>query len=396
MNQHIDIQQVDQQQVDIPMNQPMAKKAKMAYFKYKPKTNITKDDMNYNPDPSPTIIHFLRPEKRFNILPQKAFHNIISIYADMLPVSCKGRAEYIEKHFPLSSPFAGMKPPFFLPIDTINTGWSKEKSIAIRRATICIMKHRFAFKKLLQHMRCRRLQRANKEDIFTGEECKYPVQIVSWAEKRVYTFEAYTIMKDITERLLHFDGFFEDPQSPRNPFTNIPLTQSQTISVWNSVSRAGIPVSSAFTLYRNSRFCIKAFIEENSIFLKLNSLRRTFNEAKSYDYTDRMLNFIEYCYNIESIECALYAFRNAITNYPNHHIIKKWSALCKKYYEPDILYIGNTATINRIKEAVLDDTYALLHLQRELVSLNIIVENIPHDPVIFDFLSSLDFSLVDV
>ena len=70
--------------------------------------------------------------------------------------------------------------------------------------------------------------------------------------------------------------------------------------------------------------------------------------------------------------------------------------MCKKYYEPDILYVGNTVTINRIKEAVLDETFALLHLHRELVSLNIIVENIPHDPVIFDFLNSLDFSLGDV
>jgi hypothetical protein len=141
---------------------------------------------------------------------------------------------------------------------------------------------------------------------------------------------------------------------------------------------------------------MKKFIEQNMTFLKLNSLRRTFNEAKGYDYRDRMLDFIEYCYNAETMDCSLYAFKNALTNYPNHHVIKKWANLCERYYEPEILYPGNTSTINRIKEAVLDDTYFILHLQRELVSLNAIVENIPHDPVIFGMLGSLDFLYGDV
>ena len=291
----------------------------------------------------------------------------------------------------MSSPFAGVPIYFNLPMPPISTGWSKEKSIEMRRAVGYIMRHRFAFKKLLTNMRFKRLQKANEEDIVTGEAPKYPVQIVSWSEKRVYMFEAYTLMKDITERLLHHDGFFEDPQHPRNPFTNITLTQSQIISVWNSVSRAGIPVSSAFTLFRNSRFNMRKFIEENSTFLKLNSLRKTFKEAKSYDYTDRMLDFIEYSYNAESIDCSIQAFRNAITNYPNHHLIKKWAVLCEKYYEPDILYHGNNVKIHLMKEIVLDETYNLLHLQRELVSLNTILENIPHDPIIFGLFGSLDF-----
>ena len=343
------------------------------------------------PDPSPIIAHFLRPEKRFNILPTHALQYLISIYADILPLNYTNRHNYIQKHFPMSSPFAGITPYFNLPMAPISTGWSKDKSIEMRRAVGYIMRHRFAFKKLLNHMRFKRLQRANEDDIVTGEVPKHSVQIVSWTEKRVYTFEAYTLMKDITERLLHHDGFFEDPQSPRNPFTNIPLTQYQIISAWNSISRAGIPVSSAFTLFRNSRFNMKKFMEENTTFLKLNSLRKTFKDAKSYDYTDRMLDFIEYCYNSESIDCSINAFRNAMTNYPNHHVIKKWAALCEKYYEPDILYPGNNPRIHIIKETILDETYNLLHLQRELVSLSMIVENIEHDPIIFGLFGSLDF-----
>jgi hypothetical protein len=375
----------------------MAKKARTSFSKEKAKAKAKGQAIQaiptipVIPDPSPPITHFLRPEKRFNILPTTATNHLISMYADIFPMNYTRRHYYIQKHFPMTSPFAGVQLYFNLPVDPISTGWSKEKSIAIRKALAYIMRHRFAFKKLLNHIRFKRLQKANEEDIVTGEVPKYPVHIVSWSEKRVYTFEAYTLMKDITERLLHHDGLFEDPQTPRNPFTNIPLTQSQTISIWNSVSRAGIPVSSAFTLFRNSRFLMNKFMEQNTTFLKLNSLRKTFKEARSYDYTDRLLDFIDYSYNAESIDCSINAFRNALTNYPNHHLIKKWAALCEKYYEPDILYAGNNPKIHLMKERVLDETYSLLHLQRELISLNTIVENIPHDPVIFGLMGSLDF-----
>jgi hypothetical protein len=372
----------------------MAKKGRTSFSKAKAKEKEKAQAIPIAaplPDPSPPITHFLRPEKRFNILPTTATNHLISMYADIVPMNYTRRHYYIQKHFPMASPFAGATLYFNLPVDPISTGWSKEKSIAIRKAIAYIMRHRFAFKKLLNHIRFKRLQKANEEDIVTGEVPKCPVHIVSWAEKRVYTFEAYTIMKDITERLLHHDGLFEDPQTPRNPFTNIPLTQSQTISIWNSVSRAGIPVSSAFTLFRNSRYSMNKFMEQNTTFLKLNSLRKTFKEAKSYDYTDRLLDFIDYSYNAESIDCSITAFRNALINYPNHHLIKKWATLCEKYYEPDILYAGNSPKIHLMKELVLDETYSLLHLQRELISLNTIVENIPHDPVIFGLMGSLDF-----
>lgn len=372
---------------------PRAKKARLfsakekAKAKEKDKAILPLTVSVYLPDPSPHITHFLRPEKRFNILPTTALNYLIGMYADMMPLNYTRRHFYVQKHFPMNSPFVGTS-PFTLFLNPIHTGWSKEKSIAIRRAIVYIMRNRFAFKKLLNHMRSKRLQKANEEDIVTGEIPKHPVQIISWTEKRVYTFEAYTLMKDITERLLHHDGFFEDPQAPRNPFTNIPLTQSQIISVWNSISRAGIPVSSAFTLFRNSRYSMSKFIAENITFLKLNSLRKTFKEAKSYDYTDRILDFIEYCYNTETIDCSIQSFRNALRNYPNHHLIKKWSLLCQRYYEPEILYPGNNPIIHRMKEEILDETYHILHLQRELISLNTIVNG---DAVILAIIGSLDF-----
>jgi hypothetical protein len=347
-------------------------------------------------DPSPFFSHFFRPTKRFNILPQSVFHSLISVYADILPINYTRRYRYIQKHFPMNSPIAGIQSSFSLPIDPINTGWSKVKSIAIRKAHSRIMKCRMAFLKLLHHIRVRRLEKANVDDLLTGEPPKNPVNITVWNEMKVYIFEANTLMKDITERLLHNDGLFEYPQYPRNPFTNIPLTLSQMISVWNSISRASIPVSSAFALFRNSAYNMDRFIEENIIFLKLNSLRRTFKEAKSYDYTEKLLDFIEYSYHIESVTCSLISFQYALDTYPNHHIIRKWALLCEKYHSAEILHAGNPEKITKVKNAVLDDTSDILQLQRELITLRSIIENTSHTPEIIEAIDSLDFFLGDV
>lgn len=379
----------------------MDRKANKGKGKGKGKVLKKKKSVDTRPiDPSPYLIYIFRPEKRFNILPYTVFHRLISAYADMLPSNFTERYMYIERHFPITSPFAGIPtPPPLLsyPIDTINGSWSKDKSFAIRRANALIMKYRMAFRKLLHHMIFRKLAKANTEDLVTCEKPKKPVYITDWINRKIYIFEAQTLMKDITERLLHHDGFFEDTQEPRNPFTNLPLTYSQKISVWNSISVAGIPVSSAFTLFRHSRFLVKKFIYENIQFLRVNSLRKTLREANSFDYRERMIDFIEHCYSVESADCSVHSFIHALSKYPNHRLIKQWARLCEKYYECEIIHAGNPDKITLIKETVLDETYDLLHLQREIDSINRFIGNtVEAPPIIIEAIESLDFLYVDI
>jgi len=376
---------------------PLAKKAKVLKNKKKNKKHVKY--ISWPIDPSPQLIYVFRPERRFNILPYTMCHSLISAYADMLPENFTERFIYIKRHFPITSPFAGIPTPAPLivyPIDPINGSWSKEKSFAIREANTLIMKFRLLFRKLLHHMLFRRLVKANTDDLVTCERPKKPVYITDWVNRKVYVFEAQTLMKDITERLLHHDGFFEDTQEPRNPFTNLPLTYSQKISVWNSISLAGIPVSSAFTLFRNSRYTLKKFICENIQYLKLNSLRKTLREGNSFDYRERMMDFIEHCYSVESLDCSVHSFINALSKYPNHRLIKHWARLCEKYYESEIIHSGNPDKITLIKETVLDETYDILHLQREIDSINRCIRNTDDTTILIEAIESLDFLYVDI
>ena len=317
----------------------------------------------------PQTIVFIRAPSPFNILPDRYFHPVLQNTLDFLSLSMKERNEYIEKHFPLHSPFAGMPQFTIVPKDPYTSLWSKEKSLAIRRSVIKIMRYRFLFRKFLHKWRFSRIKLANTDDILTAEPPKKPVYIVDWARRQAHVFEAQTIMKDITARLQQHDGLFEAPQPPRNPFTNTPFTLAQIISVWNSISEAGIAVSSFFTLYRTARYSYLTFIEENNLYLRLNAHRKTFQEESCYDYKERMMDFIHLCYTAETLEYNAAAFSYILTNEPKNHVIQKWKALCEKYHEAEIIFWNNPKKADDIKEEVLDDTYDILSSQNYIVSL---------------------------
>jgi hypothetical protein len=336
---------------------------------------------NYTPSTLPIVLEkivFIRSPSPFNILPDRYFHPVLQNTLDFLPLGMKERNQYIEKQFPLYSPFAGMPHspfPCIIPKDPYTALWSKEKSLAIRRSVAKIMRFRFLFRKLLHKWRFSKIKLANTEDLVTSEPPQKPVYIVDWTRKQSHVFEAQTLMKDITARLQQHDGLFEDPQLPRNPFTNSPFTLSQTISVWNSISEAGIAVSSLFTLYRTARYSYLTFLQENIWYLRLSAHRKTFQEETSYDYKERMLDFIHLCYTAETLEYNAAAFSYILYNEPKNHVIQKWKHLCEKYYEADIIFSNNPTKANDVKEKVLDDTYDILSSQNYIVSLyNRIIE----------------------
>ena len=323
--------------------------------------------------PATTTIIFIRSPSPFNILPDRYFHPVLQNILDFLPVGLKERNQYIEKHFPFHSPFAGMAqgiPQFTMgPKEPYTALWSKEKSIAIRRSVYKIMRFRFLFRKFLHKWRFSKIKLANTDDILTGEPPKKPVYIVDWPRRQAHVFEAQTLMKDITARLHQHDGLFESTQPPRNPFTNTPFTLVQTISVWNSISEAGIAVSSVFTLYRTARYSYLTFIDENALYLRLTAHRKTFQEETSYDYKERMLDFIQLCYTAETLEYNAAAFSYILFNDPKNHVIQKWKRLCEKYHEADIVFWNNPKKADDVRETVLDETYDILSSQNYIVSL---------------------------
>jgi len=216
--------------------------------------------------------------------------------------------------------------------------WTSELVQVIRKEIPKILKMRFSFKILLHHWRLRRLSQINTEDIATTEVPKKAVYIVDWISKSKHVFEASTLMRDITERLMQHDGVFDTCAHPRNPFTNTPLTQSQMISVWNQISYSGIPTSTAFSAFRQSRWNMRRFEDLYSHMLKINALRKTMSDTSHPDYMERMADFIQYVYDYESEPCNIEVYKYALLHSKRHRLLKVWAKLCTNFYEASILF----------------------------------------------------------
>ncbi len=244
--------------------------------------------------------------------------------------------------------------------------WNYEAIVQARKYLPPIYKLRLAFMKLLHHWRFKRIQKANTDDIVTMEPPKKPVYIVNWGSKTVHVFEASTIMRDITERLMHHDGVFEESCAPRNPFTNTPFTQAQMISIWNQISLSGVPTSTAFSAFRQTRWNIHTFQNEYSHMLKLNALRKTMKNPGHYDYIDRMMDFIQYAYEMKSEQCDTHLYNSALKYNNNHSIIRAWEILCRGYYETSILYINNAERFKEITDDLFERATGLMSKENEL------------------------------
>ena len=244
--------------------------------------------------------------------------------------------------------------------------WNLDTIVQARKYLPPIYKLRLAFMKLLHHWRFKHLQIANTEDIVTMDPPKKPVYIVNWKSKTAHVFEASTLMRDITERLLHHDGFFEESAEPRNPFTNSPLTQAQMISLWNQISLSGIPTSTAFSAFRQARWNLKTFEAEYAAMLKLNALRKTMRNPAHYDYIDRMVDFIQYVYETKSEMCDLFLYKDAVKYKNSHSIIRGWETLCKLYYEASILHINNAERFKEITDDIFERATVFMGRENEL------------------------------
>lgn len=300
----------------------------------------------------------------FNILPSFLFHPRVYFALQLTNSNPKAIYEFVEswKEAPFQTTPDDWK-------DGMEGFWSSELRDAVEDAVFLVLQKRFLFRKFLHHWKFRRLQKGNTTDLVTDEVPKNPVFLVDWKLKKVWNFEATSMMRDITSRLYNHDGFFEEPQSPRNPYTNQNLSANQTISLWNQLSHSGIQVSTPFTCFRAARWNLKRFVAEQGVPLQLFAFRQTMKNTSHYDTQERMLDFIQTAYNNEGVTCYIQAYSHALVKYPENPLIKRWQQLCLKFYEAEIAFYNNLDKREQIQNKVWDETEKLLDKQKILVTL---------------------------
>ncbi len=348
-------------------NRPAKKAVRRPRAARRPRSNKKKrpNAVSIQSTPTPSLFH--RP--RFNILPAHVFPELIysismSCIAPTVAAIYQGSFSEYKPLFPAA---AQAQAPTVAtgPHNPFTESFFKTRQQLVRRCQSL----RWIFRRFLHRWRSTRLEKPILEDIVTGSVPTRPVYIVDWARRTATPFEAATLHRDITERLQTHDGFFEDPQEPRNPLTNLPLTQAQQIAIWISISQAGIPVSASFTEFRRVRWSLERFLLEYSTPLQLHAFKTTMRDMTHIDTHERILDFIEYAYDQESIDCSTTTYRWSLLHHPTHRILLKWRDLCQEFYEASILWCRTPNKCSQIQGAVLDRTVELLDQQRELMLL---------------------------
>jgi hypothetical protein len=250
-----------------------------------------------------------------------------------------------------------------------STFWSLQIVDELKTNIFNCNRLRGIFRRFLNRWRYSRFQKANEEDLFTCEVPTYPVYIVDWPTKQKWVFEAQSVMKDITNRLLHHDGCFEDPKAPRNPYTNLPLTASQTISCYSQLTRYPVLASFPFTAYRASRMNLNNFHYEHRIYLSLYALRKTFDDISFYETCEKMLDFIEMAFDRQNTEVNIDAYENAIKRFPHLDQLHKWKHFALKYYELEIKYADFDTARAKAHDKLFIQTIPLLQQQKEITDL---------------------------
>jgi len=183
----------------------------------------------------------------------------------------------------------------------------------------------------------RRCTLVNDTDPYTLEEPIQPIKIVDWELRRIYRFEAKSILRDMIEKLLMSDNLFFTPKRPRNPLTNLGLTYGQLYSVWKQLTAVGRThwILEAFAK------CDFEFVEFRLTYeepLRKASIEKAFSIHMNPSIGAVLLQFIIEEHDVHGFLCDETIYSWIIEKEPGCAPIQKWKSLCRNYY---IFYTGN-------------------------------------------------------
>lgn len=238
--------------------------------------------------------------------------------------------------------------------------WTKEHIKKTRAIIYRIRKIKGILQRFVHMWRFKRLVIRNTDDIMTLEPIKQLIQIVDWEQRQIFQFEAQSLMKDITGRLLTHDGIYDSPQLPRNAFTNLHLTLPQMISVWSQLSRSTVSSSWAFTAFRASRWAIDTFENEYAMPIRLHAYRQTFQSMKNADTQDLLQEFARAAHVYHNVEYPEYRFMTMILKKPDIEFLHKWRSLALKHYELAIKYVNNSGRLIMETQRIMSQASKLI------------------------------------
>jgi len=219
-----------------------------------------------------------------------------------------------------------------------------EMATSVREAYSKNQKLRWNFKRILVSWKKNNLTVVNENDILTQDPPVKPVKIISWQSKTINLFEASTLLKDSTIRLLHHDMLILEPQMPRNPYTNTNLTYAQCLYAHQQFRKAGL-TNWIWDAFAECSFNLKALENRFVTPMKLKILDQIMGDVSSPHTHEFVMDFIlgEYSHHgilyPPSERMVLKTLRTAWTS----DYCQEWIALCKRFWRCQITSVDEAA-----------------------------------------------------
>jgi hypothetical protein len=240
----------------------------------------------------------------------------------------------------------------------IMTTLSKKRNKTCKKIAIQNQRLRNAFSALARAWILKKARQGNDEDLVTGEMPANPIILLDWASRTKYVFEPTTIRKDIVSRLLASTAtFFPKPQCPRNPYTNMALTDGQLDSIIRQLRAKGCTHWAIEALYSSGYF-INIFKDEMYMKLKSNILKNIFTDHGNSEGITVTLEFIEDRFNGNGIIFNEDAYRWALENKQSHPHLSAWRSLA---------YMHHKDRANDVKEEYISRQARALCLASECI-----------------------------
>jgi hypothetical protein len=217
------------------------------------------------------------------------------------------------------------------------------RAVALRNQRV-----RNAFGSLARRWIRSKFRPGNDEDLVTGEKPVTPITLTVWSSRRKYVFEPGTIFKDMITRLtMSLCVFFPNPKLPRNPYTNILMTQGQFFNIIKQLRAKGYTHWTLEALY-SVDYDIARFEKEMYVKLKNTILKSLFSRHHDAAGIRLVLEFIEEEHMVHKKHYERELYDWAILGVPLHPHISAWRNLCYKYHtiynmipaHPDAASIG--------------------------------------------------------
>jgi len=153
-------------------------------------------------------------------------------------------------------------------------------------------RYRVLFQGLARAWLLKRIKSANEEDLLTGESPKKLVSVYDWPGRSLYRFEASTILRDMTSRLMNHSYLFPTFQLPRNPYTNVDLNVMQFFSVMKQLRSHG-QTNWKLEALLELQYSMSQFKEKFGESVKREIIDRQFANLKSEETIDILLEHIQ-------------------------------------------------------------------------------------------------------